>query len=252
MSCEECKSYARRPVSVAPRPAPRREEYCPAPAPRTYTPMATKAYVPECDCNFTIAELSSRPGQYMFNIDGCSAKLDIRAGVKQNETLTHLNADGLGNLVYTNEHDVKEKVHIKDLLPFGNLEDLGNVEDRLDDGCAFLFKGKNSDQWKTWKTETHTLQPSEKAAGVMVFTENGCPRYLPAPTDGLSTLVARDGVVKWETLKLPAGADKDAFKPAWGNTNHTKAVDNNGVPNRKDGIFTHNPEEDKCNDTTFN
>nr|DAY44056.1 MAG TPA: hypothetical protein [Bacteriophage sp.] len=221
------------------------------------TAKPARGYLANCDCNFTIAELQNKKGSYIFNIDGCSAKLDIKDGVKQWETLTNLTSDGQGNVTYVNEHGETQKVHIKQLLPYGRLEDLGNVGNtsgadtqELKEGCAFLFKQKGEDFWKGWKTGEQILQPNETAKGVMVFTENGCPRYLPAPENGLATLTARDGVVKWDTIELPAGANKDKFHPAWGNINETHAKQENGkwVPDRQNGIFTHNPQVDECND----
>lgn len=219
----------------------------------TYVPAPAQAFVPNCDCNFSISQVMNHKGVYVFDIDGCSAKLDIREGVKANETVTHMTTNQAGDVVYENEAGTTEKVNIKDLLPYGKLEDLGNVgnesgadSSELPEGCAFLFKQKGEDYWKAWKTSTHTMGSEEKITGIMGFTEGGCPRYLPAPKTGAATLVAKNGKIQWQAAPLPATADINEFNPAWGNINETKAVNN--APDRKNGIFTHDPAVDKCND----
>lgn len=245
-NCDSCsRQKTIRPAVGCPSYEIKNQQYCaPAPAP---------VYSPECNCDFSIHEVMNHPGIYVFNIDGCSAKLDIKRGVKANETVTHLTTNQMGDVVYKNEKGVTEKVNIKDLLPYGKLEDLGNVgnesgtdSSELPEGCAFLFKQKGEDYWKAWKTETHTASSEEKIVGIMGFTEGGCPRYMPAPKTGAATLVAKNGKVQWQAAPIPATADVNEFNPAWGNINETKAVNN--APDRKNGIFTHDPAVDKCND----
>lgn len=256
--CDSCanKNIPRgRPVHqpyVAPRP---QVSSCPA-------PMYVKNDL-ACDCDFTIDQLASCNGstgtKYRFMINGCSAMLDIKNGVKAGETETTLVPDNMGNLIYNGEKR-EFKINIPSQLNFARIEDLGNVgnnsgDDRSEfpEGCGFLHKAKGNDYWNMWKAKENIISGDDKPAGIMVFTKNGCPRYLPAPENGLATLVARDGEVKWEVIDLPPEADKNKFHPAWGNINEGKGVYENGTykPDRRNGIFTHNPQQDECNDIIY-
>lgn len=251
---ENCNSCHKRPVQTRFGQC----QPCQAKTVVQVAPGPQMGYAPKCDCNFRVHEVSNHAGTYIFDIDGCRQKLDIKKGVKANETVTHMTTTSNGDIVYTNEKGRDESVNIKELLPYARLEDLGNVgNDSGDDstefpeGCIFMFKQKGDNFWSSWSTKTHGLKAGEKAVGIMVFTENGCPRYLPAPKTGAATLTAKGGKVDWTPAPLPEGANVNEFNPAWGNINETLATDNSGNPTRTTGIFTHNPAEDACGDITY-
>lgn len=164
---------------------------------------------------------------------------DKCCNVVLNETITDLRYDAVtGDLVYRNEGyhlqgDGETRINVKDMADNINLEDLGNVDDRVKKGCGILAHrssckdcgecrdcpdtGSCEHEWYNWQAKDNVATTGLKyLAG---FTAEGCLVAIPAPESGFSTIVGRNG--KWEidNVNLPPGVPAENIKVAYGNIN---------------------------------
>ena len=130
-------------------------------------------------------------------VDGCTDTLELRPGIQNCETKTHMNQNQTtGCIQYFNELYVAtdgqegyiETICPVDIAKYINLEDLANVEDEQPENCSLLvYKAENdcgpdctgiSDSWVHWYASEHLTNGLHWVAG---FNSNGCLEALDVP-----------------------------------------------------------------------
>ena len=89
-----------------------------------------------CEQKVTLDYIPNTPATIGVTADGITDALDLRFGIHNAESKTHLKLNGItGNLEYWNENYIQtedegylETIDPADLISYANLEDLGNVE----------------------------------------------------------------------------------------------------------------------------
>lgn len=89
-----------------------------------------------CEQRVTLDYIPNTPATIGVTSDGITSTLDLKDGVLNAESKTHLKLNRLtGNIDFwnemymqTNDESYLESIGISDMLEFGSLEDLGNVD----------------------------------------------------------------------------------------------------------------------------
>lgn len=189
---------------------------------------------------------------------------DKCCNVNVNETITNLRYDDVKKgLVYRNEGyhlqgDPETFIKTEDIANDINLEDLANVNDKVSKGCGILAHRSSCQdcandcpdcpqtncehEWYNWRAEENVgKMPIKYLAG---FNDAGCLVAIPAPTDGISMIVGKNGKWTLDTKQLPPGVDPNAVFPAIGNRNFYGVNSDMRTPDKSIFIATHPINED--------
>jgi len=141
-----------------------------------------------CEQRVTLDYIPNTAAVIGVTADGITDTLDLKEGVLNVESKTHMKLNRItGNLEHWNENYIRtedesylETIPIAEMLEFGNLEDLGNVDDaRPKDGDILFYKADSScgpncvgvnDKWMKLRA------PEEDGKYKLTMTvENGVP-----------------------------------------------------------------------------
>jgi len=184
----------------------------------------------DCCCNTRLEWMPHTGCTIVLTDDKCSTSLDLCPGIKQCQTVTHMDFnDQTGCIEYQNEKYVYtdgaegllETVCVSQFYPFINVYNLNDVDldDELAGNCyEFIYekdiscgdncKSKN-DHWINWNVN----YPGAKVDGLEYIrgaTSDGCPAYLDKP-DNCALLVFSPSCEaptgEWNAYNIPDAGD---------------------------------------------
>ena len=184
----------------------------------------------DCCCNVHLDWVPHTSCTISFTDGKCSDTLDLCPGIKECQTVTHLDFNRqTGCIEFQNEkyiytdgvEDTLETVCVSDFLPFINLNELNDVEydDELPGNCYELIYKKDiscgdgckskTDHWENWNVN-YPGAKVESMDYIRGATADGCPVYLDKP-ENCSYLVFSPSCEaptgEWQAVQIPRAED---------------------------------------------
>lgn len=179
----------------------------------------------DCACTNKLGWVPHTKCTMYFKEKDCISTLNLCAGIKNCETVTHMNWNNqTGCIEYENEKYLSsdgvegalERICVTDFLPFINLIDLNDVDydDTLDGTCYELIRQKDiscgdgcksrGDRWVNWNIHSPGALV-DSVAYIRGAGDDGCPVYLDKPENCAimvhsPSCVAPTGEAQWYVI----------------------------------------------------